>query len=144
MGINSEFLCFQVSAFQGVFVMKTAMSDQSHVRQDVADRKELLDKELARYIRLLREHGAPERVILFGTLATGMINEWSDIDLIVVEKTALPFFQRLRKVHKLLRPKVGIDIMVYTPEEFGQLCKDRPFFREEIVEKGKVIYEHGR
>ena len=124
--------------------MKTEMSDQSHVRQDVADRKELLDKELARYIRLLREHGAPERVILFGTLATGMINEWSDIDLIVVEKTALPFFQRLRTVHKLLRPKVGIDIMVYTPEEFEQLCKDRPFFREEIVEKGKVIYEHGR
>ena len=124
--------------------MKTEMSDQSHVRQDVADRKELLDKELARYVRLLREHGAPERVILFGTLATGKVHEWSDIDLVVVEETGLPFFQRLRKVRKLLRPKVGVDIMVYTPEEFEQLCENRPFFREEIVEKGKVIYEHGR
>jgi predicted nucleotidyltransferase len=83
-------------------------------------------------------------VILFGTLAGGHVHEWSDIDLVVVEKTVLPFFQRLRKVRKLLRPKVGIDVMVYTPEEFDQLCEDRPFFREEIVAKGEVIYEHGK
>jgi hypothetical protein len=63
---------------------------------------------------------------------------------VVIEKTSLPFFQRLRKVRKLLRPKVGTDIIVYTPEEFDQLCAKRPFFREEIVAKGKVIYEHGR
>lgn len=108
------------------------------------ERKKLLDQELARYVRLLTEHGDPEKVILFGTLAKGRVHEWSDIDLVVVEKTQLPFFQRLRKVRKLLRPKVGMDIMVYTPEEFDQLCVDRPFFREEILAKGEIVYEHGR
>jgi uncharacterized protein len=124
--------------------MATKKGDQSKERQDSQARKNLLDQELARYVRLLKENGAPEKVILFGTLAGGHVHEWSDIDLVVVEKTVLPFFQRLRKVRKLLRPKVGIDVMVYTPEEFDQLCADRPFFREEIVAKGEVIYEHGR
>jgi predicted nucleotidyltransferase len=62
---------------------------------------------------------------LLGTLAKGRVHEWSDIDLIVVEQTSLPFFQRLRKVRKLLQPKVGMDIMVYTPEEFNLLCAER-------------------
>ncbi len=107
-------------------------------------RKKQLDQELARYLDLLKMNGALEKVILFGTLADGNISEWSDIDLVVVEKTSLPFFKRLQKIRKLLRPKVGMDIMVYTPEEFDQLCVERPFFREEIIQKGKVIYESHR
>lgn len=97
-----------------------------------------------RCLSLLKEHGSPEKVILFGTLATGSVHEWSDIDLVVVERTQLPFFQRIKKVRKLLQPKVGMDIMVYTPEEFDQLCADRPFFREEIVGKGEIVYERDR
>jgi hypothetical protein len=30
---------------------------------------------------------------------------------------------------------------VYTPEEFDQLQANSPFFREEIIAKGKIIYE---
>ncbi len=125
--------------------MATEMSNQkTDNRQYSPERKKLLDQELIRYVRLLTEHGAPEKVILFGTLAKGHVHEWSDIDLVVVEQTHLPFFQRLRKVRKLLQPKVGMDIMVYTPEEFNRLCAERPFFKEEIIEKGKIIYELGR
>ena len=122
--------------------MAIKIGDQSDSRQHSPERKKLLDQELARYIRLLAEHSNPEKVILFGTLATGRVHEWSDIDLVIVQKTQLPFFQRLRNVRKLLQPKVGTDIMVYTPEEFKRLCAERPFFREEINEKGKVVYEH--
>ena len=92
----------------------------------------------------MTEHGNPEKVILFGTLATGRINEWSDIDLVVVEQTELSFFQRLRRIRKLLQPRVGTDVMVYTPAEFNQLSAESPFFRDEIVAKGKVVYERGR
>lgn len=124
--------------------MATTLDDRSETRRYSPKHKQLLDQELARYVRLLTEHSDPEKVILFGSLAGGQVHEWSDIDLIVIEKTALPFFQRLRKVRQLLRPKVGVDIMVYTPEEFDQSCADRPFFRDEIVAKGEVVYEHGR
>ncbi len=99
---------------------------------------------MKRCVHLLTEHGTPEKVILFGTLATGGIHEWSDIDMVVVERTDLPFFQRMKHVRKLLQPKVAMDIMVYTPEEFHRLCAESPFFREEIIGKGIILYERTR
>jgi predicted nucleotidyltransferase len=106
-----------------------------------AERKGHLKQEVTRYVHLLTEHGDPERVIVFGSLATDQVHTWSDIDLVIVEQTDLPFFQRLRRVRRLLQPQVGTDILVYTPEEFEQLCQERVFFQEEILTKGIVVYE---
>jgi predicted nucleotidyltransferase len=102
-----------------------------------------MEREMARFVRILTEHGNPERVIVFGSLASGQVHAWSDIDLVIVEKTDLPFWQRLRQTRRLLRPQVGTDILVYTPEEFEQLRRDRTFFRKEILAKGMVVYERG-
>jgi len=63
------------------------------VSTELNNRKKLLNQELKRYIRLLTKHGSPEKLILFGTLAQGELHEWSDIDLVVVEETDLPFYQ---------------------------------------------------
>lgn len=41
----------------------------------------------------------------------------------------------------LLRPQVGVDILVYTPTEFSQLRQERTFIQDEIVNKGRVLYE---
>ena len=60
-------------------------------------------------------------------MANGGVGEWSDIDLVVVEETSLPFFQRLHQARKLLRPQVAMDVIVYTPDEFENMRKDRPF-----------------
>ena len=38
---------------------------------------------------------------------------------------------------------MGIDILVYNPQEFEALCRTRRFFREEILGKGRLIYERG-
>jgi predicted nucleotidyltransferase len=111
------------------------------VAQTNRERRQLLQEELARYLHLLTDHGNPDLVIVFGSLATGEVHAWSDIDLIVVERTDLPFWQRLRRMRKLLQPKVGTDIFVYTPEEFEQLCRERPFFREEVLANGEIVYE---
>jgi predicted nucleotidyltransferase len=112
----------------------------SHPRASI-ERKRRLQQELARYVRLLTSHGDPDKVIVFGSLATGQIGTWSDIDLVIIERTDLPFWQRLRTWRKLLQPQVGTDILVYTPEEFEQLCRERLFFREEILAKGRIVYE---
>ena len=106
-----------------------------------SERKKLLNQELDRYLSLLTEHDDPERIIVFGSLATGDIHSWSDIDLVIVKQTNLPFLKRLHEMRQLLRPKVGTDILVYTPEEFERLSRERAFVRNEIVHKGKVIYE---
>ncbi len=104
-------------------------------------RRALLEAELARYVQALREHYSPQRILLFGSLASGRVNEWSDIDLVIIKETRQKFLDRIREVMQLLKPKVGVDILVYTPEEFAQLKEARAFVREEIVAKGRVLYE---
>lgn len=106
--------------------------------------KQVLEQELERYLRVLKDQDDPEKVIVFGSLASGDVHEWSDIDLVIVNQTDLPFMKRLRQTRKLLRPHVGTDILYYTPEEFVDLCQNRLFVKEEIIAKGKVVYERGR
>jgi hypothetical protein len=69
------------------------------------------------------------------------VEEWSDLDLVIIKDTQAPFLDRTRQILALLRPRVGVDILVYTPQEFQQLSQERPFVRQEIIQKGQVIYE---
>lgn len=105
------------------------------------NRRRLLESELERWIKILIEHENPQRILLFGSLVHGDVEEWSDIDLVVVKETQLRFLDRTREILRLLNPRVGVDILVYTPEEFDKLVQQRTFVRREIVEKGKVLYE---
>ena len=112
--------------------------------ENAAQRRAVLEVELARYVQLLREQYAPQRILLFGSLTSGEIREWSDIDLVIIKETERKFLDRTREVLQLLRPQVGVDILVYTPDEFDQLVQQRAFVRDEIVGKGKVLYERGK
>jgi hypothetical protein len=38
---------------------------------------------------------------------------------------------------RLLRPRVGLDLLVYTPDEFEQLCRERPFFHKRSFRKAR-------
>lgn len=100
-----------------------------------------LIEELERFRNILLSSCNPEKIILFGSLAGGSANSTSDIDMIVVMDTDRPFLDRTKYMLKLLRPKVGIDLLVYTPAEFSEMTKTRSFFVKEMVEKGWVIYE---
>ncbi|WP_422445324.1 nucleotidyltransferase domain-containing protein [Thermoanaerobacterium sp. DL9XJH110] len=107
----------------------------------IAERKKFLEKELDRTVSALIEKYNPLKIILFGSLATGDIHEYSDIDLVVIKNTTKNFYDRLEETVDLLQKNVGTDIIVYTPEEAKELEKDDMFFREEVIKKGKVLYE---
>jgi len=105
-------------------------------------REELLSRELERLVSFLQKQTPPpERVILFGSFAQGTKKEWADLDVVVIQRTDLPFIQRTRKLLRNFEPQVALDVLIYTPEEFAELSKTRPFFRDEILDKGKVLYE---
>ena len=106
-----------------------------------AARRTILEAELQRYLSLLRDHYRPERVLLFGSLAAGDTGEWSDIDLVIIKETNQRFLNRTKEVMQLLRPRIGVDILVYTPAEIARLSQERAFVRDEIMGKGKVVYE---
>ena len=74
-------------------------------------------------------------------MASGQVHEWSDIDLVIVKETDLPFLKRMREIRRVIQPQVAVEILCYTPEEFIKLCTERLFFQEEILQKGKVVYE---
>jgi len=88
----------------------------------------------------------PEKIILFGSAAAGKMHEDSDLDLVIIKKTNKRFYDRIGEVLHLLwaqrpTPGIGVDILVYTPTEFSQMCKDSYFVKDEVATKGKVLYE---
>ena len=123
-----------------------SVATERKTEPDIAsqERRESLDRELARWLPLLIEHERPDKIIVFGSYSTGQVQEWSDLDLVIVKETEARFLDRSRQVLLLLKPRVGLDVLVYTPQEFEQLSRERAFVRREIVDKGKVIYERDR
>lgn len=107
----------------------------------LGERKKILERELRRYVDLLVRHYQPERIILFGSLAQDQAHEDSDIDLVVVAESDKGFLDRLEEAYVLLDPRESLDLFIYTPREFQRLIRSRPFFREEVLKKGKVLYE---
>jgi len=95
-------------------------------------------KELSRQI--VREFH-PERIVLFGSYASGNPTKDSDLDLLVV----LPF--RGRTVDKAvemrlkIRPTVPVDLIVRTPEKVRERLAMNDPFLENVMKTGKVLYE---
>jgi len=110
---------------------------------NTVSRRERLNAELEHLVARLAEDPRCLRAILFGSLAEGRVEEASDIDLIVIQETDLPFWQRMREMRRHLAPRVAVDLLVYTPEEYEQLRSERPSFRDEVQAKGIVVYERG-
>lgn len=107
----------------------------------IPERKKALEEELDRITEVIKRDYQPEKIILFGSLASGKVHEWSDIDLLIVKKTAKRPVERCLEVCRLVGPKVGIDLFVYTPEEYETLLKERFSLLLKIVNTGKTLYE---
>ena len=100
------------------------------------------EKTLRQMVERIAKRFSPERIILFGSHATGTAGPDSDVDLLVVmtpnrSKAAqeLDILKALRRYHM---PK---DVIVTTPEDFAwRKCIpgtiERPAARE-----GRVLYE---
>lgn len=81
----------------------------------------------------------PEKIILFGSYAYGQPSRDSDVDLVVIKKTTLPFLDRQKQVHLLLRTITAVDVFVLTPEEFEKAKLDNLFIKE-AAETGRIVY----
>jgi predicted nucleotidyltransferase len=102
----------------------------------------LLEQELRRILGILIEKYQPEKLIVFGSLAQGEIREWSDLDLVVIKHTDKPLLDRIEEVLTRTRPRIGLDVLVYTPEEVEAMVDERrAFILDEIIYKGAVAYE---
>jgi predicted nucleotidyltransferase len=94
-----------------------------------------------RIARLFR----PEKIILFGSYATGTPGPDSDVDLLVVMETPLSSRQQRLAISRALSPRpFPMDIVVRTPQEIQRRVTAGDFFLREIMATGKVLYERTR
>lgn len=101
-------------------------------------RRNRLQVELERIVEALPGLGV-RRALLFGSLARGDVRGQSDLDLILIVDKGEPFVERCARFYQALAPAVGMDLLVYTPEEF-EAMREGPFLRHALRE-AKVIYE---
>jgi len=107
----------------------------------IKDREIKLKIELERIVKIIINEYNPEKIVLFGSLVHGKIHEWSDIDLLIIKKTNKRPIERCVEIASLIHPKIGIDIFVYTPDEYKLLLKEKYTLLTEILKQGKILYE---
>jgi predicted nucleotidyltransferase len=84
----------------------------------------------------------PEKILLFGSRAGKKFKRDSDFDLLLVKETKKPPSERIPEARlHLLKINFPFDVLVMTPKEIKKRLKMGDFFIEEILKKGKVLYE---
>ena len=98
-----------------------------------------LERSLDNLVAQLAAMPEVERVILFGSYATGRRDLFTDLDLLVVMRSSLDFVSRTADLYRRLRTDVDMDLLVYTPEEIARVDA-HPFVRRALSE-GRVLHE---
>lgn len=77
----------------------------------------------------------PESVILFGSFARGDYAESSDIDILVVLRSDLDWFDR--------QHEIGMDALIYTPKELQKMFAENNGFILDVLEDGIILQDNG-
>lgn len=84
----------------------------------------------------------PEKIMLFGSYATGRATDDSDVDLLIIKDTGVPRHQRGREVRRFLYGlKIPMDIVVATPQELEQDRLQPYSFLATALHSAKTLYE---
>ncbi|MBU0764450.1 MAG: nucleotidyltransferase domain-containing protein, partial [Bacteroidetes bacterium] len=83
-----------------------------------------------------------DKIILFGSYASGIPNENSDLDLLIIKDTNEPIHCRDFHIRKyLIGTAVPMDIIVYTNTEYEEEKKNKYSFISSTLLTSKIVYE---
>jgi predicted nucleotidyltransferase len=98
---------------------------------------ELLEEAVQRILSV----GNPLQIILFGSQARGQARPNSDVDLLIIEESELPRYQR---AGRYLRALVGLfpakDVVVWTPDEVQAWAAVPNAFITTTLREGRTLY----
>ena len=104
--------------------------------------KDQFDIEIQNIVNQLVRLYKPEKIILFGSLAKGRIQQGTDIDLFIIKRDVPEFgVDRIRQLDALIKYSLATDFFVYRPEELEQRLKLGDPFVKSILKEGKVLYD---
>ena len=101
------------------------------------------EKNLDKIISIIRKIN-PEKIYLFGSYYTESSDEQSDIDLIIIAPSNERPLERRLKLRRMLSEydrSIGLDLLVYTPDEFEMLAKEPSSFIFSAIRHGTKIYD---
>ncbi len=101
------------------------------ILQDIGALKRRLEPHLRR----------SRRAIVFGSVARGEADEWSDLDLLIVAETPRPFFERFKDFAGIYDVWPRLDLLVYTPGEFDQMVAQENPLVLRALDEGVVLHE---
>jgi len=107
------------------------VTERKRIPQDVIDN---LIVEIAKTFK-------PQRIILFGSYASGNPRPESDIDLLVVIEEERKGERQSLAIRRHLGVMFGLDIIVYSPEKLEERVQKGDWFLREVLDTGKVVYE---
>ena len=83
----------------------------------------------------------PEMIILFGSMANGKTNAFSDVDLLIVSENILrkkAVSTRIASYASELSLKA--DVLIYSKSEIERECQKTNSFIGEIMKSGEIVY----
>jgi predicted nucleotidyltransferase len=92
-------------------------------------------------VQQIAEKFQPEKIILFGSYAYGDPRPESDVDLLVVMDTPLRNREQAVQIARAIDYHFGLDLLVRNPRQLAERLALGDFFLQDVVEKGKVLYE---
>lgn len=114
--------------------LENVKSDLNHGALDLT--------EIARCMKPVFAKYHIQKAILFGSFARGSQSQRSDIDLILIQETTEPYFERyggiLRDLYEVVKGR-DLEVFIYTPEEIDRISHRK--FIQRAWQEGKVIYE---
>jgi len=102
----------------------------------------LSPKLIREIVRRILTVSSPEKIILFGSAATGQMTSDSDIDLLVVERKPGDVWDRAVRIrHELRGILYPFDVIVMSAEWFEATKDAIGGIAHPATSQGKVIYE---
>lgn len=103
--------------------------------------QKLYHQEVKNITQILKKKYRPEKIILFGSGANGKIKPSSDIDMMIIKKSNKRRVDRIKEVLMMIDNNLPFEPLVYTPSEIKKRVAMGDFFVQNVIQKGKTLYE---
>lgn len=98
--------------------------------------------QIKRYADAVARLFKPQRIVLFGSYAYGRPTKDSDVDLLVVMPVAKrQGIRQGQRIRQALDADFPLDLIVRSPEDIEWRMAEGDCFLQEVLGKGKVLYE---
>jgi len=101
-----------------------------------------LTRTLESIINYAVEVTEPDKIILFGSMANGTDNVYSDVDLLIISDSTINKKEAAIRIRNFAHQySLKTDVLIYSFSEFEKEQRTSYSFIKAAIESGKIIYE---